>query len=184
MLKYATIAKTDLLILTTEKKLVAEVANLTATITSINNLLIQSQADMSSLSPRAFIGRSADIAQLLFMLLNLIFYPEYVETFQMPPNVNKSSRAARWENFLSNSTSFGGQLLNCFMKENPSWGNAKQIAQRISGIYQLNSQRYHATSHELENGISLVIEQGNITIQQIKMMKCTARTFGLTVTFE
>jgi hypothetical protein len=102
----------------------------------------------------------------------------------MPKSIlqSKASREEKWLKYLSDKTDSDIQrLLLCLGKNNPLW-KEKEIAKRISGIFQFNSDRYHETSHELNDGIEVQIEKSTINAQIINMMVCMADAYGLKLT--
>lgn len=144
--------------------LAAADSNATTCLQNLEKVISDLRIKLGAFSPRAFI--------------------EYVEGFKMPQTSKGKSRTDRWEDYFK-SDADGRFLLQCIREKNKLWNTSeKDLAMRISGIYQSNSDLYHATSHEIHNGAEIVISRGNIQIQCLNLMICIATAFDISLKLE
>jgi hypothetical protein len=72
---------------------------------------------------------------------------------------SETNRIKKWNKYFTDERGKGPELLLCILARNAGWRNANDVATRLSGIYGLISDRFHATSHELHNKKDDVVVQ-------------------------
>ena len=99
---------------------------------------------------------------------------EYVENFRMPvvAGEKKPSREARWTNFFTNDPS-GQKAYLCILNANPMWTKGEaNIANRLASAYQFQSNPFHATAHEIEDGLPFIVVKGSMVVQLYNLAEC------------
>jgi hypothetical protein len=100
-----------------------------------------------------------------------------VENFVMPrqsEQYKKMGREAKWKKYLQDEEGCGPSLLACILKKNTMWNNGDDVANRLSNIYKLTSDRFHVTAHEIDSGkddivVGLSMQSG---MQIVNAMEC------------
>jgi hypothetical protein len=128
---------------------------------SLQYLILNNCITSSLMSPRAMICADLFVClkSLQYLILNVsIPFPlsstEYVETFVMPDKYKKMNREAKWTAYLDDEEGRGPILLKCILSKNQLWaGSSNNVAKRVSSVYTLTSDLFHATAHDIDSAV-------------------------------
>ena len=91
------------------------------------------------------------------------------------------SRQEKWTAFFI-SRGVGSLVLQCLLRKNPLWKDAKTSARQIASIYQFSSNFSHEISHKIaaDPSVDIALDELSTNVQTYAAMTCLAQQFSLT----
>ena len=116
---------------------------------------------MNAMTPRAFL--------------------EYIENWRMPKNLSTMSREEKWSKYL-NDTEEGGLIMTCVKRNNKLWKGPTEVAHRIAGLYQFNSDYHHVTAHAIAANEPVELDRLAMSLQAFQLIVCLCDTLNIPYT--